>query len=214
MNKKQHWENIYQNHQLKQVSWYEPIPETSLSIIKRFKLPKNAAIIDIGGGDSLLVDYLLLMGYNNITVLDISEKAIERAKIRLGEKSRLVTWSVHDVLDFSAIKKYDLWHDRAAFHFFTDINDQEKYVDNVHQYLKPDGYLVLSTFSTEGPESCSGLPFQQYSENSLSVLLNKYFEKIKCFTRMHITPFHTAQSFLFCSFKNREIEGYPCIAPI
>jgi 2-polyprenyl-3-methyl-5-hydroxy-6-metoxy-1,4-benzoquinol methylase len=208
MEKKQHWENIYQNSQPKQVSWYEPIPETSLSIIKRFKLPKDAAIIDIGGGDSLLVDYLLLMGYNNITVLDISEKAIQKAKTRLGEKSKLVNWLVYDVLDFSAIKKYDLWHDRAAFHFFTDINDQEKYIDRVRQYLTANGYLVLSTFSMAGPNSCSGLPVQQYSENSLSILLNRYFEKIRCFTRMHITPFHTVQSFLFCSFKNRQIERY------
>ncbi|HZX58904.1 MAG TPA: class I SAM-dependent methyltransferase, partial [Mucilaginibacter sp.] len=185
-----------------QVSWYEPIPETSLSIIARFNLPKDAAIIDIGGGDSLLVDYLLLMGYSNITVLDISAKAIERAQARLGEKAQLVTWLVRDVLDFTTTQQYDLWHDRAAFHFFTDMNEQERYLDSVHQYLKPNGYLVLSTFSTEGPETCSGLPVQQYSENSLSKLFNRYFEKIRCFTKMHITPFHTVQSFVFCSFQN------------
>jgi len=201
-NKQQHWENIYQNHQPTQVSWYEPIPETSLSIIKRFNLPLDAAIIDIGGGDSLLVDYLLLMGYTNITVLDISSKAIERAQARLGEKAQLVNWLVHDVLKFTTIRQYDLWHDRAAFHFFTDMNEQERYLDNVHQYLKPKGYLVLSTFSTEGPETCSGLPVQQYSENSLSKLFNRYFEKIRCFTKMHITPSHTVQSFVFCSFQN------------
>ena len=202
-NKQQHWEDIYHTHQITQVSWYEPIPETSLSIIKRFRLPKDAAIIDIGGGDSLLVDYLLLMGYNNITVLDISSKAIERAQARLGEKARMVNWLVQDVLDFTAVQKYDLWHDRAAFHFFTDINEQEQDLDSVHQYLRPNGYLVLSTFGTDGPETCSGLPVQQYSENSLSNLFNKYFEKIKCFTKMHITPFHTIQSFVFCSFQNR-----------
>jgi len=204
-NKQQHWENIYQNHQLTQVSWYEPIPETSLSIIKRFNLPMDAAIIDIGGGDSLLVDYLLLMGYTNITVLDISAKAIERAQARLGEKAQMVTWLVQDVLDFTTTQQYDLWHDRAAFHFFTDINEQERYLDSVHQYLKPNGYLVLSTFSTEGPETCSGLPVQQYSENSLSKLFNKYFEKIRCFTKMHITPFHTVQSFVFCSFQKQAV---------
>src|SRR5579872_7043981 len=204
-NKQQHWENIYQNHQLTQVSWYEPIPETSLSIIKRFNLPMDAAIIDIGGGDSLLVDYLLLMGYTNITVLDISAKEIERAQARLGEKAQMVTWLVQDVLDFTTTQQYDLWHDRAAFHFFTDINEQERYLDSVHQYLKPNGYLVLSTFSTEGPETCSGLPVQQYSENSLSKLFNKYFEKIRCFTKMHITPFHTVQSFVFCSFQKQAV---------
>lgn len=202
-NKQQHWENIYQNHNLTQVSWYEPIPETSLSIITRFNLPKDAAIIDIGGGDSLLVDYLLLMGYSNITVLDISSKAIERAQARLGEKAQSVNWVVCDVLDFTLIQKYDVWHDRAAFHFFTDIAEQERYLDRVHHCLKPNGYLVLSTFGTDGPESCSGLPVQQYSENSLSSLFNRYFEKIKCFTKMHITPFHAVQSFVFCSFQNR-----------
>lgn len=202
-NKQQHWENIYQNHQLTQVSWYEPIPETSLSIIKRFNLPLDAAIIDIGGGDSLLVDYLLLLGYTNITVLDISANAIERAQARLGEKAKLVNWLIHDVLDFTANRHYDLWHDRAAFHFFTKMNEQELYLDRVHKYLKPNGYLVLGTFSTEGPETCSGLPVRQYSENSLSKLFNKYFDKIRCFTKMHITPFHTVQSFIFCSFQNR-----------
>jgi 2-polyprenyl-3-methyl-5-hydroxy-6-metoxy-1,4-benzoquinol methylase len=201
-NKQQHWENIYQNHQLTQVSWYEPIPETSLSIIKRFNLPMDAAIIDIGGGDSLLVDYLLLMGYTNITVLDISSKAIERAQARLGEKAQMVNWLVNDVLDFTAIRQYDVWHDRAAFHFFTEADEQERYLDSVHHSLKPNGYLVLSTFATDGPESCSGLPVQQYSEKSLSGLFDRYFEKIKCFTKMHITPFHTVQSFVFCSFQN------------
>lgn len=203
--KKQHWENIYQNHQLTQVSWYEPIPDTSLSIIKRFNMPKDAAIIDIGGGDSLLVDYLLLMGYTNITVLDISAKAIERAKARLGDKAQSVNWLVYDVLDFTAMQQYDLWHDRAAFHFFTDLRDQEQYLDSVHQGLKPNGYLVLSTFGTDGPESCSGLPVQQYSENTLAKLFNKYFEKIKCFTKMHITPFNTVQSFVFCSFQKQVV---------
>ena len=106
--KKQHWENVYHTQPHNRVSWYEPIPETSLSIIKRFKLPKDAAIIDIGGGDSLLADYLLMLGYTNITVLDISEKAIERAKARLGDQAQQVTWLVHDVLTFTAGKKYDL----------------------------------------------------------------------------------------------------------
>jgi SAM-dependent methyltransferase len=201
--KKQHWENIYQNHQLTQVSWYEPIPDTSLTIIKRFNLPKDAAIIDIGGGDSLLVDYLLLMGYTNITVLDISAKAIERAQARLGDKAGVVKWLVHDVLDFIAVEKYDVWHDRAAFHFFTDINDQERYLARAHQYLKPCGYLVLGTFGADGPDNCSGLPVQQYSENTLANLFSRYFEKIKCLTKMHITPFNTIQSFVFCSFQKQ-----------
>ena len=205
--KKQHWENVYQTHPLTQVSWYEPIPDTSLTIIKNFKLPKDAAIIDIGGGDSLLVDYLLMMGYTNITVLDISAKAIERAKARLGENAVLVKWVVSDVLEFTSTEKYDLWHDRATFHFLTDPGEQQKYLDMVHRYLTPNGYMVLSTFSTDGPEKCSGLPVQQYTENTLPTLFDRYFEKIRCFTKMHITPFNTIQSFVFCSFQNRPVNN-------
>ena len=160
--RKQHWENVYQTKQLSEVSWYEPIPETSLSIIKLFKLPKNAAIIDIGGGDSLLVDYLLMLGYTNITVLDISAKAIERAKERLGEKAEEIKWIVKDIVDFNPDQKYDLWHDRATFHFLVNKKDQDKYLETVHQYLTSDGYMVLSTFSEEGPEKCSGLPVRRY----------------------------------------------------
>ncbi|HEY9002233.1 MAG TPA: class I SAM-dependent methyltransferase [Mucilaginibacter sp.] len=202
-NRKQHWEDVYQTKQLTEVSWYEPIPETSLSIIKLFKLKKDAAIIDIGGGDSLLVDYLLMLGYTDITVLDISSNAIERAKERLGEKAQQVRWIVKDVTDFNPDQKYGLWHDRATFHFLINKEEQNRYLEIVHRYLTPDGYMVLSTFSEEGPEKCSGLPVQQYSENSLPDLFAKYFEKIKCFTKMHITPFHAIQSFVFCSFKNK-----------
>jgi cyclopropane fatty-acyl-phospholipid synthase-like methyltransferase len=205
--RKQHWENVYQTRQLTEVSWYEPIPETSLSIIKLFKLPKDAAIIDIGGGDSLLVDYLLMLGYTNVTVLDISAKAIEKAKERLGERASHVKWIVRDIIDFNPGQKYDLWHDRATFHFLINKEEQDKYLDMVHQYLTADGYMVLSTFSEEGPEKCSGLPVKQYTENSLPDLFAKYFEKIKCFTKMHITPFHTVQSFVFCSFRNKAVSS-------
>ena len=205
--RKQHWEKVYHTKQLTEVSWYEPIPDTSLSIIKLFKLPKDAAIIDIGGGDSLLVDYLLMLGYTNVTVLDISARAIEKAKERLGEQASQVQWIVRDIIDFDPGQKYDLWHDRATFHFLINKEDQDKYLDMVHKYLMADGYMVLSTFSEEGPEKCSGLPVKQYTENSLPDLFAKYFEKIKCFTKMHITPFHTIQSFVFCSFRNKAVSS-------
>ena len=201
--RKQHWENVYHTKLLTEVSWYEPIPETSLSIIKLFKLPKDAAIIDVGGGDSLLVDYLLMLGYTNVTVLDISAKAIERAKGRLGGKALQVKWIVKDIIDFNTGQKYDLWHDRATFHFLINKKEQGKYLEMVHKYLTPEGYMVLSTFSEEGPEKCSGLPVQQYSENSLPNLFVRFFDKIKCFTKIHITPSHTVQSFVYCSFRNK-----------
>ncbi|MBS1528985.1 MAG: class I SAM-dependent methyltransferase [Bacteroidetes bacterium] len=204
--KREHWEGVYQRHKLNEVSWYEPIPETSLSIINKFKLPKDAAIIDIGGGDSLLADYLLLLGYSNITVLDISERAIERAKARLGWLAQKVTWVVSDVLHYTPEQKYALWHDRATFHFFTGADERQQYLNRAHSCLQPDAYMVLSTFSTNGPQKCSGLTVQQYSETSLSTLLNQYFEKIRCITRAHVTPMQVIQDFIYCSFRNRALN--------
>lgn len=204
--KKQHWETVYSSRKLTEVSWYEPIPETSLSIIKKFKLPKDASIIDIGGGDSLLVDYLLLLGYSNVTVLDISQHAIDRAKARLRGNAQKVNWVVSDVLNYKPAKSYDLWHDRATFHFFTDKGDQQHYLDRAHQCLNLRGYMVLSTFSAIGPDKCSGLSVQQYSESSLSNMFDAYFEKIKCITKMHTTPLRAIQNFIYCSFRNRALS--------
>jgi len=201
--KKQHWESVYSHRKLTEVSWYEPIPETSLSIIKKFKLPKDASIIDIGGGDSLFVDYLLRLGYTNITVLDISAHAIGRAKERLGDKAESVNWAVSDVLNYNPSVQYDLWHDRATFHFFTESADQQQYLDRAHQCLNPGGYMVLSTFSVAGPSKCSGLSVQQYSETSLSNMFGAYFEKIKCINKLHATPLHVIQKFIYCSFRNK-----------
>jgi SAM-dependent methyltransferase len=200
---KHHWETIYKNKQPDEVSWYEETPETSLEIINGFPLQKDAAIIDIGGGDSLLIDHLLDLGFTNITVLDISGNAIERAKIRLGSRSQLVHWIVSDILNFKTYQKFDLWHDRAAFHFLTDLHDQKRYLIKVRQFLKPGGYLVMSTFAKDGPEKCSGLPVQQYSEDTLSGLFSSYFDKIRCFAKEHLTPFTTVQKFIFCSFKKK-----------
>jgi 2-polyprenyl-3-methyl-5-hydroxy-6-metoxy-1,4-benzoquinol methylase len=205
--RKQHWENVYQTKQLTEVSWYEPVPETSLSIIEIFKLPKDAAIIDIGGGDSLFIDNLLALGYSNITVLDISANAIERVKERLREQARQVKWIVKDIIDFSPGQKYDLWHDRATFHFLVSKNEQDKYLEIVHQCIVPGGYMVLSTFSEEGPKRCSGLPIHQYSENTLSDLFAGYFEKIQCFTKIHVTPSHSTQNFVVCSFRSKPVSG-------
>ncbi|OJW14470.1 class I SAM-dependent methyltransferase [Mucilaginibacter sp. 44-25] len=201
MERKAHWENVYQTKPLSEVSWYEPIPATSLKIIDELGLPKSAAIIDIGGGDSLLADHLLELGYTNISVLDISSAAIERAKLRLGLKSILVKWIISDMLLFTGTEKFDLWHDRAAFHFLTDPQDQQLYLYTVNKNLKDDGYLVLGTFSVNGPEKCSNLPVQQYSELTLTRLFSQYFKKINCFIKDHTSPFLTLQQFIFCIFQ-------------
>lgn len=205
MNKKSHWENVFSTKQLDEVSWYQQIPQDSLEFVQQLSLPKTAAIIDIGGGDSLFVDHLLQMGYSNITVLDISAEAINRAKNRLGEKAKRVNWVVTDILDFKSNVQFDCWHDRAAFHFITTPEDVKIYLSTAQQHIKPNGKLIIGTFSTDGPEKCSGLPVKQYSESLLTVTLEKWFKKIRCITTDHITPFKTIQNFLFCSFQKISI---------
>jgi ubiquinone/menaquinone biosynthesis C-methylase UbiE len=203
--RKKHWENIYQTKQLNEVSWFQPTPETSLDFIKQFNVPTTAKIIDIGGGDSFLVDHLLEKGYQDITVLDISEAAIERAKQRLGDKAERVKWIVADAAKFQPTEKYDFWHDRAAFHFLTDEQEISNYLDTAQRSIKPTGVLVIGTFSEQGPKKCSGIEIKQYSENSMTERLKKFFEKIKCITIDHKTPFDTIQNFVFCSFRKLQV---------
>lgn len=200
---KNHWEKIYQTKSLEEVSWYQPTPETSLAFIKQFNVPKTAKIIDIGGGDSFFVDHLLDLGYQDITVLDISETALNKAKHRLGEKSNTVKWIVADAATFKPTEQYDFWHDRAAFHFMTKNSEIESYINTIKQFIKPTGILVIGTFSEQGPKKCSGIEIKQYSENSMVNRFQEYFEKIKCFTIDHKTPFDTIQNFVFCSFKRK-----------
>ena len=199
--RKNHWENIYNTKELKDVSWFQVRPETSLDFFKQFNVPFTAKIIDIGGGDSLLVDHLLDLGYQDISVLDISESAIERAKIRLGQKANNVKWIVADAATFVPTEQYDFWHDRAAFHFLTEENEISNYLETAQKSINPKGILVIGTFSEQGPKKCSGIEIKQYSETSMTDRLKIFFEKIKCITVDHITPFDTIQNFVFCSFK-------------
>lgn len=198
---KDHWEKIYTNKQPHEVSWTQEVPATSLAFIRGFKLPEKASIIDIGGGDSKLVDHLLLEGFQDITVLDISEQALERAKKRLGPLSDKVTWIVSDITHFQPDKQYDLWHDRAAFHFLTSGDQIEKYLTVARRFVK--GFLTIGTFTHEGPTKCSGLQIRQYNEEELQRQLAEGFTKLACITEDHQTPFNTKQNFLFCSFRVR-----------
>ena len=200
-NRKEHWEKIYSTKKLNEVSWYQPTPETSLKFIEELKIPKSASIIDIGGGDSFLIDNLLDLGYSNLTLLDISKKAIERAKKRLGEKGKHVKWIEADASAFTPTKTYDLWHDRAAFHFLTDESEIRRYLLAAENGVKESGNLIIGTFSTDGPKKCSGIEITQYSENSMINKFGKIFKKIDCKIIQHLTPFNTTQSFVFCSFK-------------
>lgn len=160
---------------------------------------KDASIIDIGGGDSNLVDFLLEEGYENITVLDISAKALEKAQERLGRAAGKVKWIVTDVTAFEPAETYDIWHDRAAFHFLTTPEQVSKYIDIAEKNVNK--FMIIGTFSKNGPTKCSGLDIQQYDEQSLSEKFERNFQKVQCTTEDHTTPFDTVQNFVFCSFK-------------
>jgi len=199
--RKKHWNNIYQTKSLDEVSWYQQVPATSLDFVKQFKLTKSARIIDIGGGDSYLVDHLLSLGYQDITVLDISEQAIDKAKKRLGKRAKNVKWIISDAANFQPSEKYDFWHDRAAFHFLTDQKEIESYLNTLNIGVKPEGILVIGAFSEQGPENCSGINIKQYSEKTITDQLKNFFKKIKCIKVDHETPSGSIQNFLFCSFR-------------
>lgn len=196
---KKHWEKVYETKNPDQVSWTQEIPQTSLDFMHSFQLPKTAKIIDVGGGESKLVDHLLNEGFENITVLVISEKVLEKTKKRLGENASKVNWIVSNILDFKPDRKFDLWHDRATFHFLTTPEQITKYVEISENAI--DGYLILGTFSDKGPTKCSGLEITQYNQEKLVAELRKNFTKIHCVEEVHTTPFGTSQHFLFCSFK-------------
>ncbi len=201
MDRKNHWETVYKTKNPDEVSWTQEKPKTSLDFIGSFGLEKTAKIIDIGAGDSKLVDYLLSEGYENITVLDISPKALEKSKKRLGENARKVTWIISDITEFEPKTTYDVWHDRATFHFLTTPEQVEKYLTIARNSVS--GFLTIGTFSENGPTKCSGLEIQQYSEQKLTAVLKNGFDKILCVSEDHITPFGSAQNFLFCSFKKQ-----------
>ncbi|QCX37552.1 class I SAM-dependent methyltransferase [Aureibaculum algae] len=201
LDRKKHWETVYETKNPDQVSWTQETPKSSLEFIQSFGLNKTARIIDVGGGDSKLVDCLLDEGFENITVLDISAKSLEKAKNRLGKKADKVTWIVSDILEFEPNGTFDVWHDRANFHFLTTTDQIEKYIKTARQSVSR--FMAIGNFSQNGPEKCSGLEIKQYSQEELTLEFRDGFEKMKCMTEDHLTPFGTKQNFLFCSFKRQ-----------
>ena len=202
-NRKSHWENVFSTKGEKEVSWYQQKPETSLQFFTENNILKDAKIIEVGGGDSYLIDNLLDLGYTDVTILDISKNAIERLKKRLGEKANKVKFIVSDVVEFSPKEKYDVWHDRASFHFLTSNEDIQKYKSLVSNSLNEKGLLFLGTFSENGPLKCSGLEITQYSESKIQSVFGNDFSVENCFTEDHQTPFDTVQNFIFCSLKKK-----------
>jgi len=203
---KEHWENIYQTKNPDEVSWHQDKPNTSLDLIVEIDLDKSAEIIDVGAGDSKLVDNLIDLGFRNVTVLDISSSALKKSEKRLGKKADSVKWIVSDLREFETEDRYDLWHDRAVLHFLTREEDIDKYVETARRFLNQNGYLVVSTFSFNGPKKCRGLEVKQYSEDSMKKLFSD-FEHIRSFEEEHITPWGASQIFLYSVFRKRRNEN-------
>ena len=202
MSNKSHWEKIYKEKSPKEVSWTQETPFTSIDFFNDFSIQKNDPIIDIGGGESKFVDYLIENGFKNISVLDISEIAINKAKKRIGEKSKFVNWIVCDINDFEPKENYVLWHDRATFHFLNSKAEIKSYANKVRSYSKN---FIIGTFSTLGPKKCSGLNITQYDKLSLKKLFVDQRVSVKRVeTINHITPFETSQNFIFCSFSSKK----------
>jgi SAM-dependent methyltransferase len=205
MTQKKHWEKVYSDKPSEKLGWYKLHLQTSLTWIKELGLGADAPIIDVGGGASTLVDDLLDAGYRSITVLDISEKALSSARARLGKKADLVTWLNGDItsVDLPA-HQYRLWHDRAAFHFLTELDQQRKYRDRLLKALNPGGHLIIGIFAPEAPPKCSGLPVQRYSQDQLSNTLGGEFELVRHQKEQHITPSGVEQMYLYCHFHRTD----------
>jgi len=201
--RKKHWEDIYQSKKIDEFSWFQPEPIVSLELIKQVGISPSAKVIDIGGGDSLFVDHLIKLGFTSIAVLDISQTAIDRAKNRVNQENCLIKWINSDITTFVSSEKYDLWHDRATFHFLIEEKEIENYMQLLKNNIKKDGIVVIGTFSENGPKKCSGIEIKQYSENSMNQLFADGFQNIKFKTVQHITPNGNSQNFIFGCFKKK-----------
>ncbi len=202
-----HWEAIYNSKATAEHSWFQPYPAASIEFVEYCGLPNTARIIDIGGGDSCFADALLQLGFTNISVLDISATAIEKAQKRLGDQAEKVNWIVSDINAFEpAAGQYDFWHDRAAFHFLTTEPQIRHYAEIATRAIRSGGYLVLGTFSKKGPLKCSGLNIRQYSRAGMDAVFSTSFRRIRCTEVVHLTPLQAQQHFLYCGFRRRMVS--------
>lgn len=200
--KQQHWETVYRTKAADAVSWYRPHLDTSLALIERAAPDRSAAVLDVGGGASTLVDDLLARGYGDLSVLDISAAALNVARERLGEAANAVTWLAADLLDAPLPQaRYDLWHDRAVFHFLTQAEQRAHYLRQLARALKPGGHAILATFGPQGPLKCSGLDTIRYDAGELARELGDGFTLLDSIMEFHATPFGTTQPFLYALFR-------------
>lgn len=196
-----HWQNVYQTKGARDVSWFEESPAISLDLIYATGVGVDASIIDIGGGASRLVDVLIAEGFRSVTILDLSEKALSLSQERLGAQAGLVTWIAADITVWQPTKTYDVWHDRAAFHFLTESDDRVAYAECVRKALRPGGHVIIGTFALDGPERCSGLPVVRYDAASLGAMLGRSFKLIESRRYDHLTPGGSIQRFQFSRFE-------------
>ena len=203
--RKTHWENVYTNKSTLTVSWYQEDPALSLLLIRNTQLALDAAMIDVGGGASTLVDRLCEEAYTNVAVLDVSSSALAHAKARLAEKAKTVEWFEEDVTCFRPPHRFSLWHDRAVFHFLTTKSDRDKYISVLKQALESGGHLIIMAFATDGPVKCSGLDIVQYDANKLMAELGRGFDLLETGHEVHITPSGAEQKFAY--FHVKRVSG-------
>jgi SAM-dependent methyltransferase len=201
--RKAHWEAVYEQKGETEVSWFQESPELSLELITALAPALDAAIIDVGGGASRLVDEMVKRGYRDISVLDLSQAALQAAQTRLGAQASRVTWIAADATQWRPARPYDLWHDRAAFHFLTAPADRARYVSRLTEALKPGGHAIIATFALDGPDKCSGLPIVRYDAAGLSAKLGDAFALIETRTQAHVTPWGSLQKFQVSIFRRR-----------
>jgi len=200
LDRKNHWERVYQTRSPTDVSWYQTYPEQSLKLIEKNLMDKTQSIIEVGGGASVLVDYLIDAQFTHLSVLDISENALQHAKDRLKEKSQQIEWYVADILMFQPPHRFDLWHDRAVFHFLVEEVDRKRYFSTLKKSLNKNGQVIIATFGTNGPEKCSGLPIKRYDKVSMIEEMGDEFELLDTFDEFHFTPNGSQQQFSYFHF--------------
>lgn len=199
-----HWERIYRTKRIDEVSWYRPHLETSLELMRQARVPCDAPIIDVGGGASTLVDDLLAAGYSNLTLLDLSERALDAVRTRLGTLASKVTFMCADVTAAVLPAGYfRVWHDRAVFHFLTDVTDRDRYIAKVRHAVKSGGHIIVGTFGPDGPQRCSGLPTARYDAETLHAIFGEGFESLDRREEHHLTPAGVSQQFTYCLFRRR-----------
>jgi SAM-dependent methyltransferase len=199
-----HWENVYASKAENEVSWFQESPAPSLALIAEIGAAPSAAIVDIGGGASRLVDQLIDRGFHDVTVLDLSAAALEAAKARLGERAGRAQWLVADVTTWEPSRTYDIWHDRAALHFLTEASDRAAYIARLKQGLKIGGHAIIATFALDGPEKCSGLPVMRYDATRLGQTLGPEFKLLQSHGNDHATPWGSHQQFQFSLFRRMD----------